>query len=374
MNRLGYFGVGITFFFCALIARAQPATAPSTSPATLPARHQVVIPPGFIKVEADERTAICEPADKDWIVKALNDFQPSTRPSTMPSDLVDTFTAKQGEIVNQIAKDFGLTDNSQTQKLFNERVLPDLQKMSDLRPPMFYLVCTRPGLMQLIHAGWSDPRFHYNRVADDVTIYTSVDLSIQRPMDDVLIPAIYDSAKDIPSRQKTFQGQVDRNESNIAASLSMQAMILVQSALVAAIDEAAVKPLNLKPGQEWFAIGVEGLLSSRYLSQIGGMPHESLLRILTEDEPGNPIRSATINLVHPLPIADLKPNYAPAYVDAFRRRAVIVVNQLLSKSPPDALPKLFAAIKKNPPADGDTLVALIQQTIGVDLSKDVLPQ
>jgi hypothetical protein len=374
MNRLTYLAGGLALFLCAAIALAQPATTPATSPATAPARHVVVIPPGFIKVEADERVALCEPADKDWVVKALTDFQPSARPSTMPSDLVDTFNSRQGEIVKQMARDFGLTDTTDTQKLFTDRVLPDLQKMSDLRPPMFYLVCTRPKLIQLIRAGWSDPRFHYNRAADDVTIYTNVDLSIQHAMDDVLIPAICDPAKDIASRQKTLQGQVDRNEANIAASLSMQAMILVQSALVAAIDEAAIKQLKLKPGQEWFGIGVEGLISSRYLAQIGGMPHESLLHILTDDEPGNPIRSSTINLIHPLTSADLRPEYAPAYIDAFRRRAVIVANLLLSQAPPDGLPKLLDAIRKTPPADGDGLVAIIKQTVGVDLSKDVLPQ
>src|SRR5204863_9255355 len=145
----------ISLLCLSALGRGQPASAPATPPATAPARHQVIVPPGFIKVEASERTALCEPADKEWVTKALDELQPSARPTTMPSDLADTLAAKRDELLSQMSKDLGLTDTTATVKLLNEQVIPDLQKMADIRPPMFYLVCSKQKLLDLVHGGWS---------------------------------------------------------------------------------------------------------------------------------------------------------------------------------------------------------------------------
>ena len=193
--------------------------------------------------------------------------------------------------------------------------------------------------MELVHGGWTDPRFHYNRAADDVAVYSNVDLSIQHAMDDVLIPALYDPDATPEKRTTMFQLQVDRNEANIAASLSMQGMIMLQSGLVAAIDDATIKPLDLQPGQEWLGIGIEGLLSTRYITQLNGMRNEDLLKVLTEDDPRNPIRASTVNLIHPIPADQLREAYAVAYVDALRRRSVTVLNSLLSAPAPMRFPR-----------------------------------
>ena len=169
---------------------------------------------------------------------------------------------------------------------------------------MFYLVCTKSKLLDLIHNGWSDPRFHYNRMADDVTVYQDVDLSIQHSMDDLLIPAIYDDTKDVPARAN-FQKQVDINEANIAGSLAMQGLIMLQSGLVAAIDDAAIKPLTLvKPGEEWFGVGVEALNALHGEAQWHA--YQEFLAILTDDEPGTPFRAASVDLMHPMDLKQLR--------------------------------------------------------------------
>ena len=246
--------------------------------------------------------------------------------------------------------------------------------MADIRPPMFYLVCPKKKLLDLMKGGWTDPRFHYNRVADDVAVYSNVDLSIQHAIDDVLIPALYDPDATPEKKRQMLQKQVDQNEANIAASLSMQGMIMLQTGLVAAIDDAAIKPLALKPGQEWLGIGVEGLYSTRYMTQMNGMRNEDLLHILTDDDPRNPIRASTVNLIHPLKPEQLRPGYDGAYVDALRRRSVIVLNNLLQRTGPEALPKILAAVKKVQPKDPEGLLEIIKQTTSVDISRDVVPQ
>src|SRR5438874_1407704 len=99
--------------------RAQPATAPTTERA----RHQVIIPPNFIKVEVSERTALCEAPDKEWVSKALDELQPSARPTTMPSDLADTLALRRAELVKQMSADLGIADSSSIDKLLSEHVI-----------------------------------------------------------------------------------------------------------------------------------------------------------------------------------------------------------------------------------------------------------
>src|SRR4051812_12305999 len=209
MNRF-FLALVIAALLLPQMNHAEPASAPATAPSTTPAHHEITIPTGFIKVQASERTALCEPLDKEWVAKALDELQTSARPTTMPSDLADTLGSKQDELLKQMSKDLGITDTAPAAKLLTEQVIPDLQKMADIRPPMFYLVCSKKKLLDLLHNGWSDPRFHYNRVADDVAVYSNVDLSIQHSMDDVMIPALYDPAAPIEKRRDMLQKQVDR--------------------------------------------------------------------------------------------------------------------------------------------------------------------
>jgi hypothetical protein len=353
-------------------ATTVPSTFPSTSPSTQPARHEVVVPPGFVKVTAAERTALCLPADQAWVVKNLTELQPTTRPTTMPSDLLDTFTAKKADLLKQMAGDLGLADSNAIAAVFTDNLLPEMSKLADFRPPIFYLVCTKSQLLAAVHTGWSDPRFYYNRITDDVSVQSAVDLSADHPIDDLLIPIVYKDTDNPAEKAQDLQKQVDRNEASVAASMSIQGQVMLQKGFVSAIDAAAIQPIALKPGQEWFGIGLEGLLATKYMTEINGMQYDDLVKMVTEDDPRNPIRSATVDLLHPVPPNELNPNYAPAYIDALRRKSVAAINALITQGGPDVLPKIFAAIKQNQPKDGEALVAMIKQTVNVDLHDRVI--
>src|SRR2546423_13644609 len=110
------------------------------------------------------------------------------------------------------------------------------------------------------------------------------------------------------------------------------------------------------------------------MPQLNGIPNETLPPLLPDDAPRTPTRAPTTTLIHPTDPYQLRPAYAPAYIDALRRRSVLVVNSLVQRTGPEALPKLLNAIKQNQPKDADALLELIKQTVGVDLSRDVLPQ
>jgi hypothetical protein len=66
----------------------------------------------------------------------------------------------------------------------------------------------------------------------------------------------------------------------------------------------------------------------------------------------------------------MRPAAVPYYNQALRRKAVSVVATLAQKGGDGALTKVVAALRTKLPADGPALVKMIQETTGVDLSKE----
>src|SRR5580765_5102466 len=69
-------------------AAATPPTSAPTTATSAPARYGLVIPPGFKKIEVNQRAAVLEPVDEAWVRQTLEAVQPTTMPTTMPSDLL----------------------------------------------------------------------------------------------------------------------------------------------------------------------------------------------------------------------------------------------------------------------------------------------
>jgi hypothetical protein len=59
------------------------------------------------------------------------------------------------------------------------------------------------------------------------------------------------------------------------------------------------------------------------------------------DDPRNPIRPATVDLLHPADPAQLRASYLPAYVDAYNRKSVRAARALLTKAGEGAAAKVW---------------------------------
>jgi hypothetical protein len=350
---------------------AAPASAPSTT--TAPAHHALVIPPGFKKITVNQRMALVEPADEAWVSQTLEAVQPTTMPTTMPSDLLGQIKASRAQLRARVMKDLAISDPAVVDKFFSEKLEPLLQRFDDINPPLYYLVTSREKLKELLKAGWSDPRFYYNRVADNVQFSPAINLTTEGEADDVVLPAVFDATDPPDKKRESLTKLVHDAEAGVANSVSGRAMSVMQLAFVDFIYVEAIKPMNVNTQTEWFGLGLSGIVSSRYVSQITGINLDLFLQNMTTDNPGNPIRSTTIDLLHPTPQTEMRPMAAPAYADAYRRKAARVVALWTKKAGDDAIPKTIAALKQSKPADGETLVKQIQQASGVDLSQDVKP-
>ncbi len=356
----------------ASFAQTLPSSLPTLSPTTAP-RREAVLPQGFARVELEGRVFFLEPADEAWVRAAVESATPATMPTTMPADLLDRLIAKRRSIVQRMVRDLALSDAKPIEEYIDQRLKAFLQRMDDYRPPLVYLVATSPRLTEIMKQGWSDPRFHYNRVAEEVQYSTRVSLALDE-RDDTVVPLLYSADETPDARQRRIIEEIRGTEGSILDAVSRETLAMTTVGLVELVSSQALTALNLKPDQEWLGVGIAGVLAAIYVADLSGMSADQLVDGLTQENRGNPIRPATIDLLHPMNLNELRPQMLGAYLDAYRRRAMQTVRSLYNRGGDGAIAKVIAAIRANPPADGPALVKLIQQTTGVDLTDSLRPQ
>src|SRR5690242_10035697 len=79
----------------------------TTAPTTYPV-HRVTVPQGFVTVKSHDRTAVCEPSDRQWIQSLFDTLAPTTRPSTMPSNLLSRVSEKRKAITADLSTKLAL--------------------------------------------------------------------------------------------------------------------------------------------------------------------------------------------------------------------------------------------------------------------------
>jgi hypothetical protein len=352
-------------------ASAQPAPKPATAPTT---RYVLVMPPGYEKVTVAGHTALAQSDDVEWVKKALAEAKPTTRPTTMPSDVLQRIAANRAAVVKQMVTDLALADDKETNKLFDDQILPTLNKLDQLKAPVFFLVCSTDQLRDLTKAGWGEPRFHYNKVANEPSYNENVRLSIDRPMDDTVLPVQY-TDKDTPeTKAKKVIAAVQDLDKALAGQLSVQSQPMVFTYIAEHIGKTVFDPLKLRRDQHWLGLGVTGYFASKYAGQLTPWTKADWLREMTWDPPRFPVSSKPIDLLHPTEESAMRPQAVPFYNQAMRCKATRVAVTWAEKAGEASMTKVIVAVRDNPPADGQALVNLIQQVAGIDVSKELAPQ
>ncbi|HTL30142.1 MAG TPA: hypothetical protein VL282_13010 [Tepidisphaeraceae bacterium] len=351
---------------------AQPATGAASAPATTQrARFEIIIPPGFQKVTIGGHTVLAEPTDLPWITEALTNFKPTTRPTTMPADLMASLKEVRPQIEKQLADDLGINDPKLTTELFEQILYPNLTRLGEMKPPLFYLVTTRDRLKQLLRDGWRDPRLHYNKVSDEVQFTSTLELNVDGPMDDYIVPAVYAPDTKPEQRREQLGVVVNKTEQGLTGAISVKGQAFVHTAIMNFIGRNVFAELKPAPSQEWLSMGASSTLAAKYTALANHMDFKLLMARMTADNPKNPISSRTIDLAHPTNPTDLRREALPFYVDALGKKSMVVVMKILDQGGADAIKKIVAAFKEKKPRAGDELVKLIKDATGVDVSEDV---
>jgi hypothetical protein len=334
----------------------------------------MALPDGFARVVVADRIAICPVTEQAWVHAALTQAAPGTQPSTGPSDLLARLKERQASLVAQMSQQLELPDKQQLATFVVDTLLPLADRLNRLRAKLVYLVITRDDLKRLVLGGWDSAQFHYNRVADKIAFNGNVDVSIDGADGESIVPAIYAASESVNARIANFGAAVRRTETGVAGMIARESESTLQLTLAKFIAQEAIKPLKLNLNQDWFSAGVVGNLSSGFMATISGADAREMVQMLAHPDPRNPVSLTSIDLMNPTKPADLRPENAAAYGDAFRRRSVGVVASIVDRAGPDSLSKILTAIRSTPPADGPALVQLINKTTGLDLTNDLSAQ
>lgn len=351
---------------------SQPAGAPpppATSPTT--PRFVMVVPPGYQQVTVAGHTALCQPNDAEWVKKALGDVKPATRPSTMPADIIKRVTENRAAFTKAVVTDLVLADDKAVNDFFDNKLLSTLKKLDTIKPAVYFLVCTKQQLRDLAQTGWGEPRFHYNRIANEVSVDDHVMLSIDRPMDDSVLPAFYNETDPPEKRGGNLATGIQQLDTSLARLIADQAQPQVFNLIATFIGETYFDPMKLRRDQQWFGLGVVGYLTSKYCGLVTPTPKDAWLKDITREDPRMPVNARAIDLRKPLEESAMKPAAVPYYHQAMRRKSIAVVAKWAEKAGDPALTKVFTAVRSTLPADGAALVTLIQQTTNTDLNPDL---
>jgi hypothetical protein len=275
-------------------------------------------------------------------------------------------------LLQQLARDLALTDLGAAAATYDKDLVGGLRTLDDYRPMVYYLVATPDRVSALMRDGWTDPHFYYNRAADAVTFNPFGVLATDRPQDDVLFPAAYDSKDPPEKRGEQLAIAIASTEASIQASIDIKARSTVGGTFAQLVVDQGTKPLDLKPDQEWFGVGVASVLSAKYAAAITGEPVNTLLDMLTQEHPQNPLKTTAIDLIHPTDVKSLREEAIPAYYDTVRRKSARAIRFLETKGGDQAIPKAIVTIKAKKPTDGPALVKTIQDATGVDLTPQLV--
>ena len=355
-------------------APAAPAPAAPAAPKADAPRVVAVIPPGYEKVTVAGHTALAEPNDVAWVKQALTDTKVAPKNGVTPADMIQTLVDKRAALTKQMVTDLALADDKAVNEFLDTKVITTLKKLDEMRPPLFYLVITQDKLRDLTKTGWGEPRYHYNGVANAAAVDDSLPFSIDKPMDDTILPAFYND-KDAPDvRAKNLAAGLQNMDANLAANGARQAPSAIFNLFVTFITEKQIDPLKLKLDQSWLGSGVANFLAAKYTAVVTGAEKNNILAQLTSEPNVFPVSARSVDLAHPLDEASMKPAIVPYYKVSMQRKATAVVAVWVDQAGEAAIPRTLTAMRARMPADGAALVKLIQETTGADLSKYLAAQ
>ncbi|HEX4056448.1 MAG TPA: hypothetical protein VHX86_19475 [Tepidisphaeraceae bacterium] len=342
------------------------ATGAAAQSATAPAPHKAQVPPGFVVVKAGGRSVFCEPRDQAWVQDTLASIAPATRPTTMPSDIVTRTQQHRKELVDQMMRDLDLTDGKPIDELLDNKLLPALQRIGAVNPTIFYLVATHQKLIDLMEAGWTDPRFHYNRYAQDVSYTPSAILSPDKPIDDLVWWVEVRDGDNAATRRDALVADVRFFEAELINHNSLAAENEAEHDFEQFIHDKVFAPLKLPRREDWFDFAGSNMFAIKYAAMVTGIPRRTWTEQLI-GRPGQKRPFLQLDLINTMDPATIRPEYLGAYDRMLVLKGSVVIDSWLGSVGDDALAKVLPTLRSHPPQTQQELIDDVKKATGYDL-------
>ena len=264
------------------------------------------MPPGFRLVQLGAHRVLCQDTNEAWVRQAITAAKPASQPATLPADLLARLAEQRTRIIDQLAADLAMEDPKPVATWFDEQLVAGVRRADEIQPKVYFLVTTKPKLKALLLGGWENPAFHYNRTADDI-FKNQVDLV----QDDLVVAALSEETSSVESRAADLTKGLEKAAAGIRQEISGQSQFLVQRMFIDFLFAQAFDPLKLSADQQWLGLGITGVLSAKYAAMACGTHQEDLLARMTFEDPRQRIKMASIDLLHPMDLRDMRPEYVP---------------------------------------------------------------
>lgn len=338
------------------------ATTGSAGRAT--SRPRLVTPAGFVRMEISGRQFMIEPGDEAWVREAVAKVRPATRPSTMPSDVVERLKEGREEFARMVAGDLGV-EAEVVGKWVDEKLVPALVELQEVPTAVVTMVSYHDRVRDLMKQGWEVPAFQYNRATNEVYRVPVAAVSSDFDSVDALVPAAFEPKDAVEKRIEKLANELAVVDSDLLEAKGRRGEYLVQVGLIGLVGNDVLSKLELKPDQEWLLAGATGVLTAKYMSHLTGIPRRMIVKAMSSENPRG-LRTSSLDLLHPIDKQNLRREALLPYMDAFRRKSVRAVDDLLLRHGDEVLPKILAAIREKKPATGIDLVKLVQEISGTD--------
>ena len=336
-------------------------------PATQPSAQKAVVPPGFHAVSAGGRSAFCQPADDDWVKSALQSVAPTTRPTTLPSDLISSVQQHRADLTSQMVQDLAQSDSKADDNLIDTVLLPDLKKMSAMKPTIYYFPATHDQVVNLLAGGWSDPRFHYLRFANDLAYTSDFHLSADRPNDDIVWWTEIHDGDTLATRRDALVAQIKGLEARLTDNISLYSTNQTEHLFEAFIHQNIFLPLKLPERLQWLDFGTSNIYAVKFASIVTGMSRQYWIDQLI----GRPDESRPylhLDLINGIDPAQIQPQYVPLYDQAILPKGAYVIHSLMLKCGDTALARVLPAWRAHTPQTPQELIQSVRTATGVDLT------
>jgi len=226
-------------------------------------------------------------------------------------------------------------------------------------------------LKEIVKGGWGGTNFRYNKVADDVAVNVTLEISTEHEADDAVLPVLFDASASPTERAEHLKKTIQEAEAKLMAALARRAMEVTQLGFIQLIGELGTAPLDLKRDQLWWGMGAASLLSAKYTADITGIARRDIMKQLISDHPRNPIKMARIDLLDPTAETDLRNEVVPFYSDAMRRKSASVLWAWNQSTGDRRIGQVFMKLRETKPLDGAGIVSIIKELSGTDLTAEL---
>ncbi len=291
----------------------------------------------------------------------------------MPSDVINSIQRNGPEVVKQILADFAATDPKPVNDALNVTLVPQLKQLDTLQPAIFYMPTMRQKLIDLMDAGWTDPRYHYNRFNKDVEYDSGIKISLDVPMDDQVILIPLDNAPTPAAKHEALAKTVSDFENRYASAEMYLSEVETRNVLLGLLQSTYMDPLKLPIPQQWFGRSIAQVYSVKYTAMVVGSSRDTMTQSLVAGNPRNPLKPEAIDLINPMNVSVLRPEFVPAYDDAATQKGVRVIVSWIRQAGDGGLAKVLPSLRYAPITSPADLIKRIKDATGADLTKDMSP-